>query len=75
MISHQGTRFHVLPLRVHMLQLNILSAATKAWHSQINKYRKDTQQKTLIISVELMYNIVSGVQYSDSQLLKVIVYL
>ena len=37
--------------------------------------QKDTQQKTLIIAVELMYNIVSGVQYSDSQLLKVIVYL
>ena len=51
LISHQGTRFHTLPLRVHMLQLKILGAATKTWYCQINKYRKDTQWKTLIIAV------------------------
>ena len=36
-IPGQVTRSHMLQLRVHMLQLKILHAATKTWHSQINK--------------------------------------
>ena len=45
-IPGQGTRSHMLQLSVHTLQLKILhvsskiedlSAATKTWHSQINK--------------------------------------
>ena len=38
-IPGQGTRFHILQLRVLMLQLKILYAATKTQcSSQINKY-------------------------------------
>ena len=33
----QGIRIHILQLRVHMLQVKILYAATKTWCSQINK--------------------------------------
>ena len=36
-IPGQGTRSHRLQLRVCMLQLKITHAATKTWHSQINK--------------------------------------
>ena len=36
-IPGQGTRSHMLQLRVPMLQLKILGAATKTKHSQINK--------------------------------------
>ena len=35
-IPGQGTRFHILQLRVLMLQLKILYAATKTQCSQIN---------------------------------------
>ena len=38
LIPDQGTRSHVMQLRVCMLKLKILRALTKAWHSQINKY-------------------------------------
>ena len=38
LIPAQGTRSHMPQLRVQMLQLKILSATTKIWHSQINKY-------------------------------------
>ena len=38
LIPGQGTRSHMLQLRVHMLQLKILYAATKTWCSQINIY-------------------------------------
>ena len=34
----QGTRSHIPQLRVYMPQLKILHAATKSWHSLINKY-------------------------------------
>ena len=34
----QGTRSHMLQLRVFIPQLKILHAATKTPHSQINKY-------------------------------------
>ena len=37
-IPGQGTRSHMPPLRVHMPQLKILHATTKARCSQINKY-------------------------------------
>ena len=36
-IPGQGTRSHMPQLRVHMLQLKILHAETKTWHSQKNK--------------------------------------
>ena len=36
----QGTRSHMLQLRVHMPQLKILRAATKTRHSQINYFLK-----------------------------------
>jgi len=36
-IPDQGTRFHMLQIRVCMPQLKIPHAATKAWHNQINK--------------------------------------
>ena len=38
LIPGQGTRSHMLQLRVHMLRLKILHAATKNWYSQINIY-------------------------------------
>ena len=34
----QWTRSHMLQLRISMLQIKILHAATKTQHSQINKY-------------------------------------
>ena len=37
-IPGQGTRSHMPHLRVWMLQLKILSTATKTWCSRINKY-------------------------------------
>ena len=37
-IPGQGTRSHMLPLRVHMPQLKILHATTKTRYRQINKY-------------------------------------
>ena len=42
LIPGQGTtnRSHMPQLRVRMLQLKILHAATKTWYSQINKYLK-----------------------------------
>jgi len=36
LIPGQGIIFHVLQLRVHMLQLNILNVTSKTRHSQIN---------------------------------------
>ena len=36
-IPSQGTRSHKLQLRICTPQLKILHAATKTWHSQINK--------------------------------------
>ena len=36
-IPGQGTSSHIPQLRVHMLQLEILHAATKIRHSQINE--------------------------------------
>ena len=38
LIPGQGTRSHMLPLRVHMPQLKILHATTKTRYRQINKY-------------------------------------
>ena len=38
LIPDQGTRSHVMQLRVCMPKLKILHALTKTWHSQINKY-------------------------------------
>ena len=40
LIPGQGTRSHMLQLRVHMPQLKILRAATKTRHSQINYFLK-----------------------------------
>ena len=37
LIPGQGTRSHMLQLRVHMVLLKILHAATKTGYSQINK--------------------------------------
>ena len=37
LIPGQGTRSHMPQLRVCMMQLKILLAITKTWHSQINK--------------------------------------
>ena len=37
LIPGQGTRFHILQPRVLMPQLKISHAATKTWHSQMNK--------------------------------------
>ena len=37
LIPGQGTRFHILQPRVLMPQLKIPYAATKTWHSQMNK--------------------------------------
>ena len=37
LIPGQGTRSHMLQLRVHMPQLKILQATTKTDHSQLNK--------------------------------------
>ena len=39
-ISGQGAIFHMLKLRVCMLQVKILHAPTKIWHSQINNFLK-----------------------------------
>ena len=36
-IPGQGTRSHMLQLRIRALQLKILRAATKTWYSQISK--------------------------------------
>ena len=38
LIPGQGNRSHVPQLKIHMPQLKIPHAATKTWHSQINKY-------------------------------------
>ena len=38
LIPGQGTRSHMLQLRVHMPQLKILHATSKIHHSQVNKY-------------------------------------
>ena len=37
LIPGQGTRSHMLQLRIHMPQLKILHATTKTDHSQLNK--------------------------------------
>ena len=37
LIPGQGTRFHILQPGVLMPQLKTLHAATKTWHSQMNK--------------------------------------
>ena len=39
-IPGQGTRSHVLQLRVCMQQLKILHAATKTWRKQVNTLKK-----------------------------------
>ena len=46
-IPCQGTRSHMLQLRVHTPQqrLKVPSAATKAWHSQINKYKLNLKNR------------------------------
>ena len=44
-IPGPGTRSHMPQLRVHVLQLKILHAATKTWHSQINIKTTHTQKK------------------------------
>ena len=36
-------------IRSHMLQLEILHATTKTWHSQINKYLKKRERENVII--------------------------
>ena len=38
LIPGQGTRSHMLQLRVHTPQLKILRATSKIHHSQVNKY-------------------------------------
>ena len=40
LIPTQGTRYHMPQLRVCMLQLKLLYAAVKTWHSQIKKKKK-----------------------------------
>ena len=40
LIPGQGTRSHLLQLRVHILQLEILHATAKTWCSHINKFFK-----------------------------------
>ena len=44
-IPGQGTRSHMLQLRVHMLQLKILHVATNSRCSQINKCTKKKKKK------------------------------
>ena len=41
----QGTRSHMLQLRVGMLQLKIPHAATKTWCSQVSKYLKKKKER------------------------------
>ena len=56
-IPGQGTRSHMLQLRVHMPQLKIPHTTTKTWHSQIsNFFKKDNQQTSgqLLIYPELV---------------------
>ena len=47
-ISGHGIRSHMPQLRVYMLQLKILGATTKTWHSQIDIY---IFLKTILINV------------------------
>ena len=44
-IPGQGTRSHMLQLRVHKLEWDILSATFKTQHSQINKYLKNKNKQ------------------------------
>ena len=43
LIPGQGTRPHMLQLRVRTQQLKMPLAAAKTWHSHINKYEKKSQ--------------------------------
>ena len=45
LIPGQETRFHMLQLRVCMVQLSILHATTKTRHSQINKVKNFKKQE------------------------------
>ena len=41
----EGTRSHMLQLKIHMTQLKTPHAETKIWCSQINKYFKKGKKK------------------------------
>ena len=48
LIPGQGTRSHLLQLRVHILQLEILHATAKTWCSHINKFFKKENMEFLM---------------------------
>ena len=72
LIPGQGTKFHMLQLRVHMLQLKILHAATKNpacckedQRSSVSRLRPGTAKEKCFINCEQITNIKKETERAD----------
>ena len=67
LIPGQGTRSHMVQLRICMLQLKILHAATKTWCSQIGKGKSLSHIRLFVTPLTVAYQASQSMGFSRQE--------